>query len=117
MVRARGRGISLGRLGRRSVTVRVRRGGERFRPDPRRPRRSLKNLLQEAGVPPWCRDRMPLLFHGGDLVWVHGIGIDSAYRAGPQEDGLVPVWREAATPRAAARRPPPGQSGFAAGRG
>ena len=37
-------------------------GGARLQPDCRRPRRSLKNLLQEAGIPPWQRDGLPLLF-------------------------------------------------------
>ncbi|MEO8409353.1 MAG: tRNA lysidine(34) synthetase TilS, partial [Propionivibrio sp.] len=37
------------------VCVRARQGGERLRPDARRPRRSLRNLLQEAAIPPWER--------------------------------------------------------------
>jgi len=38
-----------------------RRGGERLRP-PRRPHdHALKHLLQDAGVPPWQRERLPLL--------------------------------------------------------
>ena len=52
--------------------MRLRAGGERLQPDARRPRRTLKNLFQEAGVPPWERDRLPLLFCGDDLVWVPG---------------------------------------------
>ena len=40
-----GAGISLGRLTEFPVTIRLRSGGERLRPDCKRPRRSLKNLL------------------------------------------------------------------------
>ena len=67
-------------------------GGERLRPDPTRPTRTLKNLLQEHNVPPWERSRMPLLFHGDCLVWVPGIGIDAAYACPPAEPGLSPEW-------------------------
>lgn len=76
-----------------------RRGGERLQPDPRRPRRTLKNLFQEAGVPPWERDAMPLLFCGEDLVWAPGLGIDCRYVA-HQQRGLVPEWRRS-SPRSA----------------
>jgi tRNA(Ile)-lysidine synthetase-like protein len=41
----------------------VRRGGERLQPDVCRPRRTLRNLLQETGIPPWERDRLLLLYH------------------------------------------------------
>ncbi|SFF30155.1 tRNA(Ile)-lysidine synthase [Fontimonas thermophila] len=35
--------------------------GERLRPVGARHRRTLKNLSQEAGLPPWVRERMPLI--------------------------------------------------------
>jgi tRNA(Ile)-lysidine synthase len=90
--RCRDTGISLARLKTHTVTVRLRSGGEVFRPDPNRPRRSLKNLLQEAGVPPWQRDRLPLLYCGKSLVFVPGIGIDTELLAANGEPGLKPVW-------------------------
>lgn len=89
---ARGAGISLARLGKRPVTIRVRRGGERLQPDGRRPRRSLKNLLQEARLPPWQRERLPLLYCGEQLVWAAGIGVESAYQAQGGESALRPAW-------------------------
>lgn len=91
--RARGRGIAAALVEGRKLSVRLRRGGERLRPDPRRPRRSLKNLFQEAGVPPWQRERLPMLFCGSDLVWVPGLGVDAAWRAGSGAPGIVPAWR------------------------
>jgi tRNA(Ile)-lysidine synthase len=93
MDRGRDGGISLGRLRGRPVTIRARRGGERLQPDARRPRRSLKNLLQETRVPPWQRERLPLIFCGDELVWAAGIGADCAYRARPGESGLLPAWK------------------------
>jgi len=89
---ARGSGISLARLGARPVTIRVRQGGERLQPDCRRPRRSLKNLLQEARLPPWQRERLPLLYCGEHLVWVAGIGVDCRYQAAGAEPAILPAW-------------------------
>jgi tRNA(Ile)-lysidine synthase len=87
-----GRGLSLARMRAAPVTVRLRRGGERLRPDIRRPRRTLKNLFQERGVPPWRRDRLPLLFCGENLVSVPGIGDACEFRAEPGEAGLIVTW-------------------------
>lgn len=99
---ATGAGISLARLRGQPVTVRLRQGGERLQPDSRRPRRSLKNLLQEVKLPPWQRECLPLIFHGDRLVWVPGIGVDCEYRARPGQPGLVPGWSTSQT-RALAR--------------
>lgn len=90
--RVRGRGIDPSLLKREPVTVRLRSGGERLQPDARRPRRTLKNLFQEAGIPPWQRASLPLLFHGGDLVCVPGIGVDARYQARANSPGLIPEW-------------------------
>jgi tRNA(Ile)-lysidine synthase len=89
-----GEGIDLSALTRGLVTIQGRRGGERFRPDARRPRRTLKNLLQEAQIPPWQRDGMPLLWCGGQLVWVPGIGVACDYRCPPGAAGVVVTWIE-----------------------
>jgi tRNA(Ile)-lysidine synthase len=88
----RGAGISLARLRGRPVRIGVRRGGERLQPDCRRPRRSLKNLLQEARIPPWERERLPLIFCGRDLVWAAGIGVDRRYQTAGTEPGVRPAW-------------------------
>jgi tRNA(Ile)-lysidine synthase len=93
MKAARGSGLSLAKLQQAPVTVRLRVGGERLRPDAKRPRRSLKNLLQEARLPPWLRARLPLLYCGDTLVYVPGIGIDAAYSAQSGEPAVVPDWR------------------------
>jgi tRNA(Ile)-lysidine synthase len=92
MERVSGAGISLARMRREPVTIRLRRGGERLQPHCGRPRRSLKNLLQEVRMPPWQRDRLPLLFHGDTLVWGAGIGIDCAFQAANGEPGVLPKW-------------------------
>lgn len=93
--RARGAGIDPQRVA-GGLTVKLRSGGERLQPHPRRPRRTLKNLFQEAGVPPWKRARLPLLFAGADLVWAPGLGVDAAYASAPGAPGLLPEWRPGA---------------------
>ncbi len=74
-------GISAAKLKNQTVIVRTRSGGETLQPAANRPRRTLKNLLQESAVPPWQRERLPLLFCGDSLVWVPEIGIDINYQA------------------------------------
>lgn len=95
-----GIGISYRLLRSAPVCLRRRLGGERIQPDPRRPLRSLRKLLQEAGVPPWDRARLPLLWSGERLVWVAGIGIDAAFACAPEEPGVMPVWETAPQPTA-----------------
>ena len=91
--RVRGGGFALDSSKEKRWSVRLRSGGERLQPDPRRPRRTLKNLFQEAGVPPWRRERLPLLFCGEDLVWVPGLGVDARYQARERAPGVLPEWR------------------------
>jgi len=91
--RVRGKGIDSRLLKKNSFQVRLRSGGERLRIDARRPSRTLKNLFQEAGVPPWERERMPLIFCGDDLVWAPGLGVDAKYLSAGRAPGLVPDWQ------------------------
>jgi tRNA(Ile)-lysidine synthase len=83
-----GEGIAAEHLDNEFV-IRLRSGGERLQLHPRRPRRTLKNLFQEAGVPSWARERLPMLYCGNELVWAPGLGVDVRYRG----RGLVPEWR------------------------
>ncbi len=75
------------------ATVRLRNGGERLQPDARRPSRTLKNLLREAAVPPWWRDRLPLIYVDDRLAWAADIGADAVYRCGVGEAGWLIAWR------------------------
>jgi tRNA(Ile)-lysidine synthase len=95
---AEGAGISLGRLTEFPVTIRLRSGGERLRPNCKRPRRSLKNLLQEAAIPPWERETLPLIFGGEQLACVPGLGVDCDFQAAPGEQALIAHWRPGLAP-------------------
>lgn len=92
MTPKRGRGISLAKIAGKNLMVRPRAGGERLRPAASRPSRTLKNLWQEARTPQWLREGCPLLFAGNALVYVPGLGVDAAFRAGNGEPGVEPGW-------------------------
>lgn len=87
-----GTGIDLQKLSRQAVTIRSRSGGEKFQLNTARPRRSLKKIFQEAALPPWERNTLPLLFCADTLIWVAGIGIDCHFQAPPDAPGLKVTW-------------------------
>lgn len=58
----------------RPWVVRRARGADRLRLIAGRPSRSMKNLWQERGVPPWLRPRLPVLEVGGRVVFAAGFG-------------------------------------------
>lgn len=94
---ALGEGVSAAKLSSEPVTVRMRQGGERMQLDSLRPTRTLKKLFQEAGVPPWRRQRLPLIYIGEKLAFVAGFGVALACRAGPDEAGVLLEWAVSAT--------------------
>jgi tRNA(Ile)-lysidine synthase len=87
-----GSGLRLDLLDQGGVWLCSRQGGERLQPTQNRPRRTLRNLLQEQGVPPWERERLPYLWCNGQLVWVGGLGVDTAFVCASGEPGMMPVW-------------------------
>jgi tRNA(Ile)-lysidine synthase len=58
------------------VELRARAGAEQFQAGIARPPRSLKKQYQQAGVPAWEREG-PLIYSGGQLVFVPGLGLDA----------------------------------------
>ena len=87
-----GQGLSLKKLSGERVTIRLRRGAECICIDDKRPTRTLKNLLQELGLPPWQRERLPLLFCGESLIAIPGVGVDYAYQAEREEEACLLRW-------------------------
>jgi tRNA(Ile)-lysidine synthase len=74
------------------VHLRSRTGGERFQVAQDRPRRALKSVLRDAGIPPWERRGLPLVWCGEALAAVAGLGVDAAVRAAPGRQGLTVAW-------------------------
>lgn len=91
LARAGSGGLAPRRVG-TLLTVRLRRGGERLRPAGEGHHRELKKLLQERGVVPWMRDRIPLLYADGELVAVAGLWIAHEFVAVAGEPGLRVRW-------------------------
>lgn len=71
------------------LDVRFRLGGERCQLPGRKGHHDLKKLFQQWQVPPWERDRIPLLYLDDKLVAVLGFFIDSRFAAkDSEEEGL-----------------------------
>lgn len=88
-----GSGLSL-KLGMTKLRITNRDGGERFKPNPLRPTRTLKYLLQEINMPPWKRQYLPLIYWEDKLACVPGIGIAYGLEANGDETGLEIIWQE-----------------------
>lgn len=77
------------------LSVRFRRGGERLRPSGSAHERALKKLLQEAGIVPWMRSRIPLLYRDEELVGVADLWVCDRARGEPKSEKAWKVrWSE-----------------------
>ena len=72
-------GLSLARWQTSIVTVRTRKGGESIRLQGRNGHHDLKKLYQEAGIPPWERQRIPLIYLDDELVAVGDLWISADF--------------------------------------
>ncbi len=91
---AEGRGLRVDRCADARVEVRFRHGGERFQPAGRPQSTALKKLLQTSAVPPWLRDRIPLIYIDGELAAVAGLWVGESFAAKPPGCGWVVSWTE-----------------------
>lgn len=73
------------------IMLKFRQGGERIRLQGHAQHKSLKQLFQEWGVPPWQRTQIPLLFIGQELIAVVGYGYAEHYAADIGEKGWLPL--------------------------
>lgn len=84
-----GAGLSRSKCDGGVVSVSFRRGGERCTPMGQKHSRSLKKLLQENGIPPWQRSRIPLIYVGEQLAAVVGFWVCEPFAAAADESGYV----------------------------
>jgi tRNA(Ile)-lysidine synthase len=76
------------------ITVRYRLGGEAIRLAGHAHHRKLKKLLQEAGIPPWKRDRVPIICLDGEIAAVAGNRwISSNFAGNPLATNIVVHWQ------------------------
>ncbi|PPK74971.1 tRNA(Ile)-lysidine synthase [Methylobacter tundripaludum] len=80
------KGISRERWQDATVEVRFRRGGEKIRLPGREGHHSLKNLFQEAGIPPWERDVMPFIYLNDTLAAVGDLWVSAAFYSEKTQD-------------------------------
>ncbi len=71
------------------LTLKTRTGGEKIKPFGHRHTRKLKKLLQEAGIVPWMRDKLPLVYSGERLVAVGDLWLEAA---AAEPGGLAVRW-------------------------
>lgn len=88
-----GSGLSLARLAGEPLVIRTRSGGERLRPQAGRPTRTLKHLLQQSALPPWQRQRLPLVYWRERLAVIPGIAVECELQAAPDAPGLLIDWQ------------------------
>ena len=82
------------------LELRERRGGEPFQAGVGRPLRSLKKQFQDAAVPAWERSG-PLIYSGGQLVFVPGLGLDARVIGLPGQALVALHWDAVKGPAAA----------------
>ncbi|MGQ0586804.1 MAG: tRNA lysidine(34) synthetase TilS [Gammaproteobacteria bacterium] len=69
------------------------RGGERLKPAGSRFTRTLRNLFQEEAIPPWIRERLPLVELDGDLAAVADRWETAALKQARARAGCRYEWR------------------------
>jgi tRNA(Ile)-lysidine synthase len=72
------------------LEVRFRSGGEEIKTVGQSHTKKLKKLLQDEGIVPWMRDRLPLLYSDGQLVAVADLWIASGAASEP---GVAVRWK------------------------
>jgi tRNA(Ile)-lysidine synthase len=88
----RGAGVAPHRLTSARLQVRLRRGGETVRLPGRGHHHAVKKLLQAAGVPPWERARLPMLYCGSELVAIADRWVSASCAAHAGEPGWRIIW-------------------------
>jgi tRNA(Ile)-lysidine synthase len=76
-----------------TLQVRYRRGGERLKLAGKPHTRDLRLLLQEAGIPPWLRARLPLIYAGNELIAVGDLFLSDAANDLCTRIGAQIVWK------------------------
>jgi len=75
----------------RDLRVSFRQGGEQFQPEGQSHTRKLKKLLQQEGIVPWMRDRLPLVYADDELIAVGDLWLSAA---AVSEPGVALRWRD-----------------------
>ena len=91
-VEGRGNGLKQQSCAGARVEVRYRTGGEKIRLPGRNCTHRLKKLFQEAGTPPWLRERIPLIYIDDRLAMVAGYWTAAEFLAAGDEPSWIITW-------------------------
>jgi tRNA(Ile)-lysidine synthase len=83
-----GMGLKLSCLKGDLLELRWQNGNARLRPTANGRHRRVKHLFQEAGVPPWERSRLPLVYYADQLACVPGVAMEHSLSASVDEPGI-----------------------------
>ena len=83
-----GKGLKLSCLKGGLLELRWQNGNARLKPTANGHHRRVKHLFQEAGVPPWERSRLPLVYYADQLACVPGVAIEHSLLASVDEPGI-----------------------------
>jgi tRNA(Ile)-lysidine synthase len=75
-----------------NVRVRLRQPGDRMRLRAGQVARPLKDLLREAGIPPWRRPWVPVLEADGRIAWVAVLGAAAEFKSEAATPGWAISW-------------------------
>jgi tRNA(Ile)-lysidine synthase len=84
-------GISRHELLENALALKPRKGQERLKTVQNRPSRTLKNLFQEAAIPVWQREWLPLIYLRANIIAVAGLGMDARHCS--SNGNIRLVWR------------------------
>ena len=56
--------------------------------------KSLKKLYQESKIPPWARDRIPLIYVENKLAAVPSLWISKDFSVSAEEEGIDFIWKD-----------------------
>jgi tRNA(Ile)-lysidine synthase len=72
-----------------NLTVKFRSGGERIHQVGRQNSQLLKKLFQEWEIPPWKRNKIPLIFYKNELILIPGLAKSEKYFKDNQENIII----------------------------
>ncbi|MEH6568993.1 MAG: tRNA lysidine(34) synthetase TilS [Halioglobus sp.] len=76
-----------------ALSIAWRTGGERCKPHRRAHSQTLKKLLQERAVPPWWRERVPLVYSGDEMLAVGDLWVCESSRLQQATQTNLPLWQ------------------------
>ena len=88
-----GKGLS-SRFSHKSLVVKARAGGERCKPFGRSKSQKLKKLFQEYKVPPWLRNRLPLIFIKDEIAAVADLWVCEKFQTEKDKYGFLLKWSD-----------------------